>query len=423
MSVIRATARQSGTLSSQGLVWTAENGNNAVRISPEWIEVAPTTSRATSQAASATARLGILLRTKNVPWSVSFEVRFGSLATQAAGVYLRSDTTLVAQVEASAAGGKIVTRVGGKVVDSFSPVGGGAEEWHTFRFVGNGDKDVIEVWKDGSKVGEVASPLVPDTIRVGSASNIAVAGKQTAVTIRHVAVSAQRAAIPAVPALQPNVIPTNTGNIAVSSTAPSPSTTTLSPIPPDVVQDDFKTGLPLAGLWENSNIAGTLVFQQGELMLLPSRKGDHFPCLVSRRGAFPAGASWKVTIRFRYPRSGPYGVGMRIVNSRGQGAVGHYDPSLGRPLFTLAARRQFLTTDPAAWHDFVIENKAGKWTVWLDGEAFATDLPHPQTESYDLLIGHIGPKMKPWEWTTLSLKYVRIEWTDGPRPTWLGDRR
>jgi hypothetical protein len=69
--------------------------------------------------------------------------------------------------------------------------------------------------------------------------------------------------------------------------------------------DDFSSGLDPAK-WERENLAGTgIEVSHGVLQL--SSSVSHFPYIYTRTNPFPATGDLRVTIRFRYPRSGVCG--------------------------------------------------------------------------------------------------------------------
>jgi hypothetical protein len=194
---------------------------------------------------------------------------------------------------------------------------------------------------------------------------------------------------------------------------PVPATpSAVSSQTPVSILDTFDHG-PLAGLWTLKPNGGSILKRGEELAFLPSKAQDSFGVMTSREGALPADSSWIIKTRFRYPHSGPYGVGLGVQTVA--------TPKKQILFFTPAAYafkgQVHHLSNPEQWHDLIITNNRGHWSVKVDGQQIDdTDVPK---DEYELYFGNDVQHLGSWDWSTLALQFVQIDYSEGPRPEWL----
>ena len=378
--ILSTVARAQQTRQMYGLTWTIAKTDNIFETENGVIHINQGQLPGTSQYAVMTANTGLGSVQK---WKITFEYRVGTKRHAGTWILLSARGTRVAQAGADVFGPPVLV-VGDKTLVKLE---NNDQAWHQVCL--NCIRGQLTTTLDGKEVDRAAIVHPPDLMEIGTRNPNS--SQQTELWVRDIIVGS-------------------------ASDAQASSETGVS----SSITDTFAAG-PLQGLWNLKPNGGSITKRGNEVQFLPSKGGDSFGIMTSRNGMLPAGSSWKVQARFRYLHRGPYGVGLGVqtvaVPKQQPLAIVPDHPKIDA-LVALGGKVHPLA-NPSQWHDLVIDNMAGHWTVFIDGlELGQADVPQGD---YELYFGNDQPHLNPWEWSTLALQSVRIDYTDGPSTPWLAD--
>ena len=192
------------------------------------------------------------------------------------------------------------------------------------------------------------------------------------------------------------------------------------------VEDRFISGLNSL-LWSITANEAVLRSDGQELLVGPNASSTGFPEMRMREGALPASGDWTLSVEFRFRSVGNYGSGIDL-NGGKLGLRTWGDKNSGGVIVGMNAEvmeqgdwkdttQTYRINEPGKWHSWKVLKRGSILELELDGSRLAS--VKAPSEQLRLIIGNNGNGLKPWDWTTLGLRKVRIDYSGGAAPEWL----
>lgn len=180
-------------------------------------------------------------------------------------------------------------------------------------------------------------------------------------------------------------------------------------------------------LWSITSNEAVLRSDGQELRLGPNPTSTGFPEIRIHEGALPAIGDWTLCVEFRIVSVGNYGAGIDLRGGE-FGLRTWGDKNCGGMIVGMTGEvtergvwkdttQTLLINEPSKWHTWKVVKRGSTLELELDGSRLAS--VKAPAEQLRLIIGNNVNGLKPWDWTTLGLRKVRIDYSGDSAPEWL----